>query len=134
MNNCIKTVKTTEIAIVGDSLVLTIPDMELRHGQCVRICFAQTPPVIEKVPLTVVVKVDGTELFVAQNRMDGAYGALSHLYSGQLQNCCGKIKARQYIDLIYGSDTESFMYVGPCRCLPRANVVFPRVPSPEPKK
>lgn len=130
MNNFTKTVKTTAIAISGDSLALTIPDMELRHGQHIRICFAQIPPVIPTVPLTVAVIVNGDGVFVFQNRMDSACGSLSHLYSDQLQSCCGKIKARQYIDLIYGSDTESFMYAGPCRCLPRANINFPRVPAP----
>lgn len=128
--SCTKIVRTTDISVSGDSLVLTIPDMELRHGQHIRICFAQNPPVISKVPLTLIVEVNGTGVFVLQNRMNCAYGALSHLYSDQLQSCCGKIKARQYIDLIYGSDTESFMYAGPCRCLPRANVVFPRLPEP----
>lgn len=134
MCDCVKTVKTTNIEISGDSLMLTIPDMELRHGQHVRICFAQIPPVIPKVPLTVIVYVNSAGTFVAQTRMDGAYGALSHLYTDQLQSCCGKIKARQYIDLVYGADTESFMYVGPCRCLPRANVAFPRVPSTDGQK
>lgn len=132
MNNCVTTVKTTDIAIVGDSIALAIPDMELRHGQHIRICFAQIPPVIPTVPLTVAVVVNGDGVFVFQNRMSCAFGALSHLYSDQLQSCCGKIKARQYIDLIYSSDTESFMYCGPCRCLPRANINFPRVPVPAP--
>ena len=132
--NCNRIVKTTSIEEVGDIVELIIPDMELHHGQHVRICFAQTPPAITTPgPLKVDVVVNGVKVPVIQSRMNGAYGAVSFLYTDQLQQCCnGTIKARQYIDVIYSSDTISFNYVGPCHCLPRANVEFPRVPVPAP--
>lgn len=133
MYNCMKVVKTTAIEASTDILTLTIPDMELRHGQHLRICFAQTPPMISTAPAKVDVSVNGEKLPVAQTRMDGAYGAISNLYSDQLQTCCnGEIKARQYLDLVFSSDTKTFNYVGPCRCLPRANIEFPRFPAPAP--
>ncbi len=132
MYNCIKTVRTTSIESSVDILTLTIPDMELRHGQHIRVCFAQNPPDNITIPIKVVVSVNGEKINVLQNRMQDAYGALSFLYSDQLQSCYGKIKARQYIDLIYGADTVSFMYCAPCRCLPRANVQFPRILAPAP--
>ncbi len=130
MCNCNKIVKTTAIEASSDILTLTIPDMELRHGQHIRICFAQVPPVISTTPVKVAISVNGDKFNVLQSRMNGAYGAVSFLYNDQLQQCCGKIKARQYIDLVFSSDTESFNYWGPCRCLPRANVAFPRIPAP----
>ncbi len=132
MCNCMKIVKTTAIEASTDILTLTIPDMQLRHGQHIRVCFAQTPPVISTAPTKVAISVNGDKFAVVQDRMNCAFGALSNLYSDQLQSCCGQIKARQYIDLVFSSDTEVFSYVGPCRCLPRANVEFPRVPSPDP--
>ena len=134
MNNCFKTVLTNDIRPNGEYLSLIIPDMELRHGQHIRICFAQTPPAPEKEPMKMSVIVSSENVPIVQSRMDGACGALSFLYTDQLQSCCGKIKARQYVDLVYSSDTLTFNYVGPCRCLPRANVVFPRVPYTDSKK
>ncbi len=128
MNDCKKTVLTTAIEASSDILTLTIPDMELRHGQHIRVCFAQNPPVVTN-PIKVVISVGGNKFDVIHDRMVGAFCAVSYLYSDQLQNCCGKIKARQYIDIVYSADTETFNYVGPCRCLPRANVVFPRIPA-----
>lgn len=134
MNNCFKTVLTTDIAPNGEYLSLTIPDMELRHGQHIRICFAQIPPVSGEEPLKMSVITNAQNFPIIQTRMDGACGAVSFLYSDQLQSCNGKIKARQYVDLVYSADTLAFGYVGPCRCLPRANVAFPRVPSADAQK
>ncbi len=130
--NCFKTVRTTAIEAGNDTLTLTIPDMELRHGQHIRVCFAQTPPVISTAPAKVNVSVNAENIPVTQTRMEGACGALSLLYSDQLQSCCGHIKARQYLDLVFSADTKTFNYCGPCRCLPRANVAFPRFPAPAP--
>lgn len=133
MNKC-NCVKTTAIEASTDILTLTIPNMQLRHGQHIRLCFAQTPPEISTAPAKVDISVNGEKIPAVQTRMDGAFGAVSFLYSDQLQSCCGQIKARQYLDLIFSADTKSFNYCGPCRGLPRANVEFPRVPALVPSK
>lgn len=132
--NCNRVVKTISIDDLSDIIELVIPDMELRHGQFIRIVFAQTPPVVTTpAPAKVDVFVNGVKIPVVQSRMNGAYGALSFLYTDQLaRNCDNTIRARQFIDVIYSADTVSFNYVGPCRCLPRANVEFPKTPAPAP--
>lgn len=133
MYSCNHIVKTTAIETAGTTLELVIPNMQLRHGQHIRICFAQTPPIISSPPYKVEVAVNGDKITIVQDRMIGGNGAISFLYSDQLlRDCAGNIKSRQFIDLIYAADTETFIYVGPCRCLPRANIEFPRNPAPTP--
>lgn len=120
-----KVVKTTAIEANGNVLKLTIPDMVLHHGQHIRVCFAQIPPVITDGPLKVKVEVNGDVVKILHNRAQGAFGTFTKLYSDQLQQAYGRVKARQYIDLIYSSDTNSFAYCGPCRVLMRSNMNFP---------
>ncbi len=123
--NCFKTVLTEDIKAATE-LNLLIPNMTLHHGQRVRIVFAQTPPAIVDGPLKVVVNVNGIEAFVLQDRMCGAHGAISFLYTDNLARTCdGAIKSRQFIDLIFSADTSTFKYVGPCSCLRRSNIAFP---------
>ncbi len=122
--NCFKKVLTEDIKVASE-LNLLIPDMTLHHGQRIRIVFAQTPPAIVDGPLKVVVNVNGSEVFVLQDRMCGASGAISFLYTDHLaRNCDGEIKSRQFIDLIFSSDTSAFKYVGPCNFLRRSNMAF----------
>ena len=117
--NCPKIVKTKSIQCELGDLRLEIPDMEIKHGDRIRICFVQTPKTVDGYNMPVQVKVNGSGYDILHNRTQCGCGVPTKLYQSQLQNTpCGKVKARQYIDVVYSGSLYKFAYVGPCRCLP----------------
>ena len=109
-------VRTTKIVDNTNQLELYIPDTELKHGDIIRVCFAQTPPDGVDPAAHVTIFNDGKGFSVFHTRSCKASGALTYLDVAHLAHTpCGRIKGRQFIDVVYSDDKFTcFMYVGPC--------------------
>jgi len=126
---CINFVKSTNVTLNGDTLVIEIPNEELTNGLQRCICIAQDIPTYTAIP-NISIKVGLNTYEIVHSCSCGLQGVPNKLYANQLRQNNGKMASRQILKVRYALDTQFFGYCGYSPlCI--SNVICPQ-PEPTP--